>query len=86
MRVNHLAFVDDVALVLSCPIAMKRLLYELECGMQEVIVIACVIDDKMATQIMCSSSGVIVSRMIVVMRFCTSLNDNIYAQLSACVR
>ena len=69
MRVNHLAFVDDVALVLSCPIAMKRLLYELECGMQEVIVIACY----------CEQDNF-------VMRFCTSLNDNIYAQLSACVR
>ena len=36
MRVNHLSFADDVALVSSCPKAIKRLLYELECGMQEV--------------------------------------------------
>jgi len=36
VRVNHLAFADDVVLLSSSPDAMKRLLYELERGMQEV--------------------------------------------------
>ena len=36
VRVNHLAFADDVALMSSCPIAMKRLLCELESGMEMV--------------------------------------------------
>jgi len=34
--VNHLAFADDVALLSTTPEAMKRLLYELECGLSEV--------------------------------------------------
>ena len=36
VRVNHLAFADDVALVSSSPEAMRRLLCELEGGMREV--------------------------------------------------
>ena len=36
VRVNHLAFADDVALVSSSPEAMQRMLCELEHGMREV--------------------------------------------------
>jgi len=36
VRVNHLAFADDVALVSSSPEAMRRLLCELQGGMREV--------------------------------------------------
>ena len=36
VRVNHLAFADDVALLSASPIGMERLLSELESGMREV--------------------------------------------------
>ena len=36
VRVNHLAFADDVALLSTTPEAMKRLLCELECGLSKV--------------------------------------------------
>jgi len=36
VRMNHIAFADDVALLSSTPEAMKRLLSELECGLEEV--------------------------------------------------
>jgi len=36
VRVNHLAFADDVALLSASPVGMGRLLSELESGMREV--------------------------------------------------